>query len=176
MAKDEIVWLRENWTAEENRQYEEDVARWRAEHPSPQDLQDRANRALIEIRDSLVGTATVPEFPKPDKGTLAENRLAMLVQWETATGEKRSHLYSRSRASMYGLVSKAWAAATLRKEAEGSSGRPGSGGPIISKNRYYAWKNGDLSRFAKDAQRLETFLAAHTQSVDGSKLSPEKNP
>lgn len=148
MARDTIVWLRENWTDEENREFEENAKRWRAEHPTMEELQRKAYLAQIELRDLLLGAppadpkSATAAPPPPDEAALAARRGELLTQWEAVTDGKRSHLY-KSR-----------------------NGKP----PVISKNQFYSWLNGKLSPGRKAGRRLEFFLRQQIGN-DGSRFS-----
>ena len=84
------------------------------------------------------------ELPTPDTATLVENRAAMLEHWESATGGKRSHLYSKRLSDPV----------------------------IISKNQFYSWLRGDLPKRSTAARRLEAYLTKHSRSVAHDFLAP----
>ena len=97
--------------------------------PNAQDFEDAMYRAFVRLEEQGI-QPTAAILPQADKATVAERRLALLVQWETATGRKRSQLYSKRLSDPV----------------------------IISKNQFYGWLHGDLPSGSKAARRLEAYL------------------
>ena len=140
MGRKDPVWLFEDWTPEERRELAEYARCWRAEHPTLEDLQREACRALMELRDRLVEELSASEvtLPPRDESKLAAEGFALLAQWE-AKGGKHSHLYS-------GRIP--------------HPQKPGS--PLISKNQFYALLSGDLSWASTAGRRLRAYLKQNT--------------
>ena len=70
------------------------------------------------------------EAPVLDTKALAEQRQALLEQWEQRTGRSRSWLYKRPR----------------------------EGKRIISQTRFYYWLSGELPEHSLTSRRLEKYL------------------
>jgi hypothetical protein len=133
MAK--IIWLRENWTAEENEEYERSWQRYLDEKHKAEirPLVEAFKEALTANGKPLAELEPPPPNPPPSQEALIAERKETLEAWEAATRGKRSHLMTRR----YGPR------------------------PKINRQGFYDWLAGKLDSRSIPARRLEAFLADH---------------